>query len=304
MLSNDMERYIELNRAAGFKYIEIEQILKRFVTFAMASGDELVRIDRVLDWVTRTSSSQQQRRLLQFVRRFALFLQAEDSRHEVPAIDAAGRARAVRPLPYIYETDEIDRLLLAARQLDPQDSIRPLTYMTLFGLLASTGLRISEAIALKYQDFTEDGLIIKETKFKKSRLVPVHSTTQMALEHYLSVRMKLACVDSNLFVSTKGVALRSGYVQILFRQLTQSIGLTGKPGQRLPRIHDLRHTFAVRSLEQCGHDRDSVARHAVALSTYLGHTRVTDTYWYLEATPLLLSLIAEAGETLHQRGNP
>jgi integrase len=301
MLSRDMERYVELKRAAGFKFNEQNNVLKSFVAFATASGDEFVRIDRVLGWAALASSPQRRRTLMLTVRRFALTLQAEDSRHEVPSADSLGRAKVERRAPYIYTADEICRLMQAAARMQPQGSITPVMYATLFGLLAATGLRISEALALQYEDVTEDGLIIRQTKLKKSRLVPLHDTTRKALDTYLSVRKRHGSFDGSLFVSTSGRALAYDTVLVNFRRLARSIGLRGEPG---PRIHDLRHTFAVRSLERCGHDRDVVARHIVALSTYLGHVRVTDTYWYLEATPIVMRQIAEAGETSYRRGAP
>ena len=124
-------------------------------------------------------------------------------------------------------------------------------YSTLFGLLAATGMRISEALALRLDDVTADGLIIRQTKFQKSRLLPLHETTQRALDRYLSVRMRLGTLDHALLVSTPGKAPSYNTVVAVFLRLARSIGLRGKPGQPGPRIHDLRHTFAVRSLEQC-----------------------------------------------------
>ena len=119
-------------------------------------------------------------------------------------------------------------------------------------------------------------------------------------DEYLSVRVRLGTTDSALLVSTAGKPPSYNTAVAIFLRLARSIGLRGKPGRRGPRIHDLRHTFAVRSLEQCRHDREAVARHVVALSTYLGHAHVTDTYWYLHATPILMGQIAEAGEALHR----
>ena len=173
-------------------------------------------------------------------------------------------------------------------------------YSTLFGLLAATGMRISEALALRLDDVTADGLIIRQTKFQKSRLLPLHDTTQRALDEYLSVRARLGTLDR------RTVHLHNGQGASL-RYCGGRLPATGpvdwserRARSAGPRIHDLRHTFAVRSLEQCPHDREAVARHVVALSTYLGHAHVTDTYWYLQATPILMGQIAEAGEALHR----
>jgi integrase len=171
----------------------------------------------------------------------------------------------------------------------------------LFGLLAATGMRISEALALRLGDVTEDGLIVVKTKFKKSRLIPLHPTTRKALNDYLSSRLRLATCSDALLIANTGAPPSYETAASLFRQLSRQIGLRGDPGQPEPRIHDLRHSFAVRSLEGCPCDRDSVSRHILALSTYLGHAHVTDTYWYLQATPTLMAQIAEAGEALLQR---
>jgi integrase len=177
-------------------------------------------------------------------------------------------------------------------------------YVTLFGLVAATGLRISEALAMRLEDVTEDGLIIRQTKFHKSRLVPLHPTTQRALSIYRKVREQLGTLDGSLFVSLWGKRLAYVTVDAIFLRLARSIGLRGEPGQRGARMHDLRHTFAVRSLEQCRHDDKAVARHLAALSTYLGHVHATSTYWYLQATPALMEQIANAGEALYQGGAP
>lgn len=262
-----------------------------------------MRSDRVFEWVALTPSARRRRILLRTVRRFALTLKAEDPRHEVPAANALGRVTFQRSSPHIYTTDELTRLMRAA-EMPIVPSIAPVTYVALFGLLAATGLRISEAIALQRGDTSEDGLIIRNSKRRTNRLVPLHETTRRALVAYLSIRKRQGDCDGPLFVSVSGRALLYNTVNKVFRRLIQSTGIRNEAGQRGPRIHDLRHTFAVRSLERCGHDRDAVARHIVALSTYLGHAHVSGTYWYLEATPVVLQQIADVSESLHRRGTP
>lgn len=159
-------------------------------------------------------------------------------------------------------------------------------------------MRIAEALALQIDDVTADGLVVRQTKFQKSRLLPLHATARLALDRYLVARRSLTTTDRALFVSVAGQSLPYNTVRRIFLQLLDRTNLRGAYSGRDPRIHDLRHTFAVRSLEQCRHDRAAVARHIVALSTYLGHAHVTDTYWYLQATPVLMGQIAEAGEAL------
>lgn len=170
----------------------------------------------------------------------------------------------------------------------------------MFGLIAATGMRVSEALAIRLPDVIDDGLIIAQTKFKKSRLLPLHSTTRRALDGYLATRLKASSQSDALFISHQGTPPAYPTVITVFLQIIRSIGLRGAPGSQGPRLHDLRHTFAVRSLERCAHDAQAVARHITALSTYLGHAHVTDTYWYLEATPELMAHMAAAGEALHR----
>ena len=205
-------------------------------------------------------------------------------------------------MPHIYTSDEIRRLLNAAAQLTPQRSIRPIVYVTLFALLVSTGIRICEALALKLEDITCDGLNIKHTKFRKSRLVPLHATVRAGLQRYVSLRRQVG-EDRSLFVSIRHTGLAYSTVVSVFLELTRSINLRGGPGKPGPCIHDLRHTFAVRALEACLGGKKEIARHVLALSTYLGHTHPADTYYYLHATPKLLEGISREAETRFQGGS-
>jgi integrase len=187
---------------------------------------------------------------------------------------------------------------MAALELPPKGSISPHTYHHLFGLLAATGLRISEALALKREHLTDDGLIVRSGKFGKSRLLPIHPTTRQALNRYLAVRARLNAAGDDLFAVTTGRAPLKSTVYQVFRRLAHQLGIRDLGRTPGPRVHDLRHTFAVRSLEACAHDRCAVTTHMLALSTYLGHSEVAHTYWYLEATPVLLRGVAEASEQL------
>lgn len=163
-------------------------------------------------------------------------------------------------------------------------------------------MRISEALALDVDDLGPAGLRIRRTKFRKSRLVPVHPTTRAALERYLARRHEHAPTDAALFVSERRCRLRYPTVLATFLALVRGLGWHRGAGHRGPRLHDLRHTFAVRSLEQCVGGAVEVERHILALSTYLGHAHVADTYWYLEATPRLLERIADHAEARHAGG--
>ena len=302
MLSRDLARYVDQKRSLGFKFRSQHILLRGFVGFAERRGDRYVRSARVLAWAAQAPSPEHRRNRLLTVRRFALALHAETARHQIPSGDALGRAIVKRRLPYIYTPDEIVRLLRAAAALEPAGSIRPIMYTTLLGLIVATGMRIAEALALQLDDVTADGLVIRETKFQKTRLLPLHATVRQSVDRYLVARREVVAVDRALFISTTGQSLPYNSVRYVFLHLLDRTGLRGVDAGRDPRIHDLRHTFAVRSLEQCRHDRAAVARHIVALSTYLGHAHVTDTYWYLQATPALMCQIAEAGEALLMGG--
>jgi len=298
MLSHDLQRHTELHRALGFKFRTQHALLRLFVSHAETLGDEFVGSRRVIDWAAQAPSAAQRRNRLLMVRRFALALRAEDERHEVPPADAFGVTGPRRRKPHIYAPEEITHLLAAAAVLGPAGSLTASTYATLFGLLAATGMRVSEALALQMADATVDGLLIRATKFHKSRLLPLHDTVHAALNRHLQHRARVVLSGNSLFTSTGHGPLPYDTVAGVFRRLARSLGLRGEAGKPDARIHDLRHTFAVRSLEGCPRERRAITRHLLALSTYLGHARVADTYWYLEATPVLLREVAEAGEIL------
>ena len=198
----------------------------------------------------------------------------------------------------IYSDTEVQALMDHAAQLGPLGSLRPETYSTLIGLLAATGLRISEALSLRLQDFTADGLMIRKTKFRKSPLMPLHATTRAALEHYLAKRRHLATVEDHLFVSHRHKALKYCTVYQTFIRLLSAAGLPCQPSQSRPRLLDFRHTFASNALLTCPGGRDYSDRHMLALMTYLGRAHPSSTYWYLERSPRLMGDIAHACEHL------
>jgi integrase len=177
-------------------------------------------------------------------------------------------------------------------------------YSTLFALLSVTGMRISEALALQLGDFDSETLLIRETKFKKSRRIPLHQTAVAGLQQYIDRRERVATAHKFIFISVRGQPLDRSSVCWVFRRLLKSIGLDSGQQMRRPRIHDLRHTFATRSLETSPEGRNNIGRHMLALSTYLGHTNISDTYWYLEATPTLMRDISDCCEAFAQRGAP
>lgn len=301
MLSATVERHIALHHATGYLFRKQTLLLRSFARYAEAKGDEVIRAATALAWAAEGPTAGTRHGRLEVVRRFARLTHAEDPRHEVPPPGTFG-PQPPRRTPHIFKPKEIRALLKAANGLGPRGSLRPKTYVTMLGLIAATGLRISEALALRLDDFTAAGLVIRMTKFRKNRLVPLHPTTRRALETYLVARKKNARFDDAVFLSEWGTGLRYSTVVATFLVLVRGIGIHPGPGKPGPRIHDLRHTFAVRSLEQCRGDRQTVARHMVALSTYLGHAHMFDTYWYLRATPKLMSGVAAQCEAVARRG--
>lgn len=305
MLRRDMERYIALRRACGYRFDQQARILEKFVTFATSAGDIFIRTSRVLDWSLYAASAQRRRTLLLTVRSFALALTAEDPRHEVPSADLLPRAKRARQQPYIYSGAEIEALIACADEMATCGCPVPGLYPTLFGLLAATGMRISEALALDMGDITADGILIRRAKRKSKRLLPLHPTAIRALSRYLDVRRRVHAGCDAIFLADAGGRLSYGVARHVFVRMLKKTGLAhAAKGGRHPRIHDLRHSFAVRSLEACGPDRGDIARHMVGLSTYLGHLNISDTYWYLEATPTLMRQIAARGEAYLEGGTP
>jgi integrase len=302
MLSDEIARYVALHRATGFKFKIQACLLQHYLRHATARGEDHVSAESTVAWASAAPSPRSRRDRLQVVRRFARAMAAENPRHELPPNLPFGPPRT-RPRPFIFAPAQLDQLLRAAAALRPTNALRPRTFVTLFALLVATGLRVSEALALQLDDVAPAGLLVRATKFRKDRLVPIHATTRQGLEAYLAVRRRTGGSCPHVFLSAHGGALPYSTVVATFLRLVRRCGLRVGPGQPGPRIHDMRHTFAVRSLEQCRGDREAVRRHMVALSTYLGHAHISDTYWYLQATPALLRDVAAASEAL-ARGGP
>lgn len=302
MMNAQIERYVALHRSFGRKFEVQERLLRLFAAYAHGFGDRHVTVERLYDWCRSASSQNVARDRFDHLRRFCLYAHAEDRQHQVPPAGVFGKGKRRRPTPHIIEPEQVQAIMQAALDLPPKGKISPHTYHYLFGLLATTGLRLSEALALQREDFTADGLIIRNGKFGKQRLLPIQPSTRKALEAYLAVRRKLGAHGNDLFVHIRGHAPSTTRAYIMFVRLARELGFRGPPGDPGMRVHDLRHTFAVRSLESCPRDREAIRHHMAALSSYLGHTDVANTYWYLEATPVLLRDIAVAGEQLFLGG--
>jgi len=265
--------------------VPIEGHLRHFARFATARGDTHVVASNRDRLATMAPSEAQRHYRLQTVARLARFLAAEDPRHEIPPGGVFHGSRP-RPIPYIFSDDEIRQLLVHARRLGPPGSLRPQTYSTWFGLLAVTGMRVAEALALQLTEVTVDGLLIRHTKFKKSRLLPLHcddacGTRPLSPPAPHRVRRD-ACVPLRLASARPTLADRG--------DADVSPGAHGRwecpcPGHRRPRLIDLRHTFAVRTLEEAPETRDRIGRHMLALTTYMATPCVASTYWSLASTP-------------------
>jgi len=241
MLIEAVNRHIDLCRSMGFKYKVQAYTLHSFADFAQRRSEEFVRTDSVLEWAAGAPSVRQRHDRLRTVHRLACALNAEDQRHQVPPTGMFGGEPRRPRRCHIFSQDEIDRLLHAASELTPKRSIRPKTYTTLLSLIGCTGLRISEALKLDMRDLTEDGLVIRETKFQKSRLVPLHESGRDGLQRYVAFRSRIATTASTVFVAVGGGELRYPTVNATFLQLARSTGLRGGPGLAGCRIHDLRH---------------------------------------------------------------
>jgi integrase/recombinase XerD len=288
-----IEAYLTLRRATGFAMSNAEYLLKSFAAFAAGRGQTHVHTQTAIDWATLGPSVAQRDARLKAVCRFVRHVRVDDARHEVPPANHFGARKRRRP-PHIYSAQEINHLIEAALRLRPKGGLRPLTYATLIALLSATGLRISEALKLTVADVTGDGLLIRETKFRKTRLVPLHDTAAAGLQRYLA-RRRPRSDDDPIFIGKRGGPLRYIAVKETFDRLVSKAGIVTATRRR-PRLHDLRHTFAVRALQGSPAGRSRSGAHMAALSTYMGHVNIYATYWYLEATADLMRDVAAAGE--------
>jgi integrase len=296
-LERALDEYLAVRRALGFELRRTEWALRRFVDFAKREGAHWVTTELALRWATLPAHVQGNERSVRLgmVRRFAEYLRATDPRTEVPPADLLpGKIR--RPQPYIYSDDELLRLLHAAWALPSRTGLRAWTYATLLGLLAVTGMRHGEALALDRGDVDLDAgvLTIRRSKCRKARLVPVHSTTCEQLERYARCRDRVHRTPRSdaFLVSERGLRLVQATVQHTFVVLSRQIGLRApaRSHGHGPRLHDLRHRLAVTTLMRWYRAGIAVDPKLPVLATYLGHTKVSDTYWYLSAVPELMQL--------------
>ncbi|HET8538358.1 MAG TPA: tyrosine-type recombinase/integrase [Anaeromyxobacter sp.] len=301
-LLRSAQEYLALRRALGFKLYQETWLLPDFVAFLIACGSAFITTELAVRWAQQPAGASARwcARRLSVVRCFAKHRRAFDPRTEVPPPDLIPY-RATRRLPHLYTEAEIATLMHEARAL--RSTVMAVTYETLLGLLAATGMRVGEALALDDGDVDWSRSLIKvrHAKFQKSRLVPLHASTVAALRGYVNVRDRL-CVRLGpwLFTSTVGTRVIHQNFLHVFRRLVRRAGV-GRGRAAPPRLHDLRHAFAINTLRDWYRSGIDVERRLFSLSTYLGHVSPTSTYWYLTATPELLALASKRLEHWRSR---
>jgi len=294
-----LQDYLAMRRALGFKLHTDGTGLLAFVEFMESAPADYISTDLALAWAKQPTSVRPARwaQRLSYVRGFARYCRAIDPRTEIPPAGLLPVTRQ-RPSPYFFTDDDIDRLLQDALARPAHEAFANHTLYCLFGLLSVSGLRIGEALRLTLDDVDLDEgiLTIRATKFGKSRLVPLHETTVQVLVDYRERRAQFLAGRHvpHWFVNASGGRLGYDSARRAFRCLTA--GLRGQPGRARPRLHDLRHRFAMMTLLQWYREGHEVQRRLPALSAFLGHVEVSDTYWYLSACPELLEVAKECLE--------
>ena len=302
-----VETYLQVRRSVGYLLrIEGEQ-LQRFARFADQHDHQgHITIDLAVAWAADSQKSHQigRARRLEVVRPLARYCAVFEPETEIPPSHFFGPAHR-RLTPHIYSDREIEQLLEAVDGLQPQQELRPVTMHCLLALLVATGLRISEALRLDRDDvdLTQGLLQVRMTKFRKSRYVPLHPTACNALCDYAHFRDERLPVVQNtaFFLIDNGHALQYRQVLHAFHRIREQLGWGVDANGRRPRLYDLRHTFACKRLLAWYEDDVDVDRMMPLLSTYLGHSRVSDTYWYLTGIPALMAIVAARFESQSQQ---
>lgn len=303
-LRSQLDRYLELKIALGQERRRLERNLRAFIDYRHTHGkDGEISNQLVLDWVCSTKCGPAGQRLrLSRARGFLHYLRASFPNTQVPGFNLI--AGPTRPNPYIYSQEEITALIKAAEALSPRDSLRPLTHATFIGLLAGSGLRMGEAIRLKDTDVSLGQnpavITVRESKFKKSRLVPLHPTVGEKLNAYRKRKGR----SESFFIDDRGRALHPSLVREAFVTIRKRANITSTADGRHPTLHALRHTFAVNRLLRWYQEGRDINRWLPHLSVYLGHAKPEYTYWYLTATPELLRQASDVFEQYAGGGRP
>jgi integrase/recombinase XerD len=298
-----IQDYLILRRSLGFKLKKHSRMLEEFASFLQQTGALRITSQLALQWATEPQHMQpvEWAARLSVARGFARYWSATDPLTEIPP-DGLLPYRHNRPKPYLYSDGQIQQLLEAAKNMPAPHSLQPWTYHCLFGLLAVTGLRISEALNLLSTDvdWSEGILTIRHAKFGKSRLIPLHGSSLKNLSDYGARRDALFAERKTpyFFCSRYASRLDEGQVRRVFYAVSRRIGIRGATSSKGPRLHDFRHRFAVETLLHWHRTGEDVQRRLPILSTYLGHGHVTDTYWYVTGTP---ELMAAVGQKLDKR---
>lgn len=295
-LSDHVDQYLRARRALGVKLERHGHLLPQLVDYLEANGASTVTRELAISWAKLPAGAHPRHWAvrLSIARGFAEYLQTIDPTAEVPPTGVFA-VRYQRPTPYLWSREEVGRLLAAARELRPP--LKAASYEALFGLLAVTGMRLGEAIALEPGDVDLDQAVItiraQTAKLERARLVPLHPTTVEALERYLSARARLCprTRSSTFFLSSIGTRLSRSAVAKTLRELTTALGL--RTDTVHPTAHHLRHSFAISTLLDWQQRGVRIDEQVAVLSTYLGHVRPAETYWYLTATPELMANAAQ-----------
>lgn len=305
-LQDYLQGYLELRQALGYKLRTHRSSLQNFVQFALEKKATTITTQLALAWAIKPDGANPKwwAYKLRMVHHFAIYVRSRDHTTEVPPLTLLPYSHR-RPTPYIYSEEEISRLIAAAKALPCRKGLRGLTYLTLFSLIWVTGLRISEALALDREDVdcTNQLITIRNAKFGKSRLIPVHVSTSNALTYYARSRDQIFpdVQSPSFFLSTIGNRPTTAIAQLTFRQLSTKIGIRDPNQGKKPRIHDMRHSFAVKSLIDIYKRGNDIEQAVYALSIYMGHVGPSSTYWYFSAVPELLELARNRLEG--KRGN-
>ncbi|MGC1650110.1 MAG: tyrosine-type recombinase/integrase [Candidatus Sulfotelmatobacter sp.] len=301
-MQSRVEDYLDDRRRLGFSLKTTGSYLMSLAHYADRSGHSgPLSSEIIVAWAQNETASDKPTtwaKRLSSIRGFLNYCAQTDGQSNVPDSNVFGRPRG-RPTPHIYTETEIADLLAAAKRLPEPGTLRPATYETFFGLLAATGLRLSEALHLRCADvdLTASQVTVRQAKWGKSRLVPLHPTVCEAMSRYQALRQRVPSgPDSHFFVSESGGAISRSVPQKVFERLRADLGWVSRGSCPAPRIHDLRHSFICRRVmlwHQHGTDIDNAM---LALSTYVGHVAVTYTYWYLTGVPELMAVAGQKFE--------